>query len=114
MAKPSEIRWGIMGPGFIAGMFAEDLTQTPGARCVAVASRDVARAQAIAQSHSIACAHRDYAARTANSEVDIVYIATPHSHHFDHAKIMLEAGKSVLAGPFWIGPRRSSACAPNI
>ncbi len=114
MAKPSEIRWGIMGPGFIDGMFAEDLTQTPGARCVAVASRDVARAQTFAQSHGIARAHGDYAALAGDPEVDIVYIATPHSHHFDHAKIMLEAGKSVLAGPFWIGPRRSSARAPNI
>jgi predicted dehydrogenase len=96
VAAPSEIRWGILGPGFVAGMFAEDLARTPGARCVAVAARDAVRAGAFAQSHGITRAYGDYAQLAADPEVDIVYVATPHSHHFAHAKMMLDAGKSVL------------------
>lgn len=92
----SDIRWGILGPGFIAGLFAEDLVQTPGARAVAVASRDQGRAESFATTHGIARAYGSYEALAADPEVDIVYIASPHSHHFAHAKMMLEAGKPVL------------------
>jgi predicted dehydrogenase len=96
MTATSDIRWGIVGPGYIAGLFADDLARTPGARCVAVASRDAGRAAAFAESHGIARAYGNYAALAADSEVDIVYVATPHSHHFAHAKMMLDARKPVL------------------
>jgi predicted dehydrogenase len=96
VAVADDIRWGIIGPGWIAQLFAEDLARTPGARCVAVASRDLARAQAFAAKHGIATAYGDYAAMAADPEVDIVYIATPHSHHHEHGRLMLEAGKPVM------------------
>lgn len=96
MASASEIRWGIIGPGWIAGLFAQDLARTPGARLVAVASRDPGRSQAFASLHGAAKAYGDYAALAADPDVDIVYIATPHSHHHAHARLMLEAGKPVL------------------
>jgi predicted dehydrogenase len=96
MAAPTVIRWGILGPGWIAELFAEDLARTPGARCVAVASRDLNRAEAFAARHGIKAAYGDYAALAADPEVDIVYIATPHSHHRVHAGMMLEGGKPVL------------------
>jgi predicted dehydrogenase len=92
----TDIRWGILGPGFIAGLFAEDLAQTPGAHAAAVASRDLGRAQAFAVTHGIARAHGSYEALANDPEVDVVYIASPHSDHFAHAKMMLEAGKPVL------------------
>lgn len=110
MSETSDIRWGILGPGFIAGLFAEDLARTPGARCVAVASRDAMRARAFAESHGIARAHGDYAALAADPEVDIVYVATPHSHHFAHARMMLEAGKPVLLEkPFTMNAAEAAA-----
>jgi predicted dehydrogenase len=110
MTAPSDIRWGITGPGFIAGMFAEDLANTPGARCVAVASRDAGRATAFAERHGIARAYGDYAALAADPKVDIVYVATPHSHHFVHAKMMLEAGKPVLLEkPFTMNAAEAAA-----
>ncbi|GLQ10557.1 oxidoreductase [Devosia yakushimensis] len=96
MAPSSDIRWGIIGPGWIAGLFAEDLARTPGSKCVAVASRDLGRAQSFAEKHGIARAHGDYAAMAADPEVDIVYIATPHSHHHQHARLMLEGGKPLM------------------
>jgi len=109
MSETTDIRWGIVGPGWIAGLFAEDLARTPGARCVAVASRDLARAKSFAEHHGIATAHGDYAAMAADPEVDIVYIATPHSHHHAHARMMLEGGKPVLVEkPFAMNAAQAS------
>lgn len=96
MAAANEIRWGIMGPGWIAGLFAEDLTRTPGARLVAVASRDLGRAQNFATKFGSPKAYGDYAALAADPEVDIVYVATPHSHHHEHGRLVLEGGKPML------------------
>jgi predicted dehydrogenase len=88
-------RWGILGPGFIAGLFAEDLARA-GARLTAVASRDQGRAQAFAAKHGALRAHGSYEALAADPEVDVVYIASPHSHHHEHARLMLMAGKHLL------------------
>lgn len=96
MKKELDIRWGIVGPGWIASLFAEDLARTPGSRCIAVASRDLSRAKAFAEKHGIDKAYGDYAAIAADPDVDIIYIATPHSHHHQHARLMLEAGKPLM------------------
>ncbi|NBZ90003.1 Gfo/Idh/MocA family protein [Stagnihabitans tardus] len=88
-------RWGILGPGYIAGLFAEDLARA-GARLSAVASRDLGRAQAFAAKHGVPRAHGSYEALAADPEVDVVYIASPHSHHHEHARLMLSAGKHLL------------------
>jgi predicted dehydrogenase len=91
-----ETRWGILGPGGIANVFAEDIGRTPGARLVAVGSRDAARAQAFAQRHGADRHYGDYAALAADPDIDIVYVASPHSHHLEHARLLIEAGKAVL------------------
>jgi len=96
MSPSSEIGWGILGPGWIAELFAQDLARTPGASCVAVASRDLARASAFAERHAIPRAYGDYRELASDPNVDIVYVATPHSHHHQHAKMMLEGGKHVM------------------
>ena len=96
MAQSSDIGWGIIGPGWIAELFAEDLARTPGSKCVAVASRDLGRAQSFADKHGIEKAYGVYAAIAADPNVDIVYIATPHSHHHQHARLMLEGGKALM------------------
>jgi predicted dehydrogenase len=109
MSSSPDIRWGIVGPGWIAGLFAEDLARTPGARCVAVASRDLGRAKDFSERHGIARAYGDYAAMAADPEVDVVYIATPHSHHHAHARLMLEGGKPVLVEkPFAMNANQAS------
>lgn len=94
--QDAPVRWGILGPGFIAGIFAADLARTPGAELVAVASRDAGRAQAFAADHAVARHYGDYASLAEDPDVEIVYIASPHSHHHEHAKLMLEHGKAVL------------------
>ena len=87
--------WGILGAGGIAGAFVRDLA-TAGHRVTAVGSRDGERARAFAAKHDIPNALGSYAALVADPDVDIIYVATPHSHHREHAMLAIEAGKHLL------------------
>ena len=90
------IRWGILGPGAIAGSFADDLRHVVGAQLVAVGSRDRERAVAFAARRAIPYAHGSYESLVDDSNVDAIYIATPHSRHVEDALLCLEAGKHVV------------------
>jgi len=87
--------WGILAPGGIAGAFARDLA-VGGHRLVAVGSRDQGRAEAFATTHGATTAHGSYEALVADPDVDIVYVASPHGLHREHALLAIEAGKHVL------------------
>lgn len=89
------VRWGILGTGGIAGSFASDL-RTAGLDLAAVGSRTADAAGAFAQRFEIANAHGSYEELVANDAVDVVYIASPHSFHAEHALLAIEAGKHVL------------------
>ncbi|MCC9054484.1 Gfo/Idh/MocA family oxidoreductase [Microbacterium sp. F2E] len=91
----TDIRWGILATGGIAHAFTADL-RTAGLDVVAVGSRSAGSARAFAEQYGIAHAHGSYEALVADPEVDIVYVASPHSHHLAHATLALEAGKHVL------------------
>lgn len=62
----------------------------------AVASRDLSRAEAFAQQWGFAKAYGSYEDMLCDDEVDLVYVASPHSHHYQHATMCLEHGKHVL------------------
>ena len=87
--------WGILGPGGIAAAFADDLTRT-GGRIAAVGSRSPERADAFARRFGIPASHAGYTALVEDPGVDIVYVATPHPFHAEHALLALRAGKHVL------------------
>ncbi len=90
-------RWGILSTGHIAGVFARDLALLPDeAELAAVASRSRPKADAFAAEHGFARAYGSYAELAADPEVDVVYIASPHSDHLGSARMCLEAGKAVL------------------
>jgi predicted dehydrogenase len=89
------IGWGVLGPGNIARSFAADLLVVPEARLVATGSRDEQRAAAFAAEFG-GRAHGSYEALVADPEVDVVYVATPHSLHDEHTRLALAAGKAVL------------------
>ena len=91
----SEVRWGILGTGLIAGMFVEDL-QAAGLTVAAVGSRTQHAADSFAAEYGIGRSHNSYEALASDPEVDIVYVATPHPFHADNAKLVLNAGKHVL------------------
>ncbi|GII98416.1 putative dehydrogenase [Sediminihabitans luteus] len=91
------IRWGILGPGSIARSFAEAVRTSTRGRVTAVGSRDVGRAQDLAERHTDdARAHGSYEDLVGDPDVDVVYVATPHSHHREHALLAIAAGKHVL------------------
>lgn len=89
------LRWGILATGGIAHAFTRDL-RTAGRDVAAVGSRRPDAAQAFADEFGIAHAHSSYEALVEDADVDIVYIATPHSRHFEDAALALQAGKHVL------------------
>lgn len=62
----------------------------------AVASRDLAKAEAFAREWGFQKAYGSYEEMAEDPEVDLVYVATPHSHHYAHAKLCIERGKAVL------------------
>lgn len=90
------IRWGIIGPGRIAGSVARDFPLTPGAELVAVASRSAQRARDFAEAHRIPRAFGSYRELLSDPDVDAVYIATPHPQHRAAAIAALTAGKAIL------------------
>lgn len=90
------LRWGVMGPGWIAGQFVESLQARTKQQVVAVGSRDLGRAQQFAGRFGINTAVGSYEELVGLDDVDIVYVATPHPSHLEHAVMSMEAGKHVL------------------
>lgn len=91
------VRWGIVATGGIATRFARELAEVPDARLTAVASRSAQRARAFADAHAPgARAHEGVASLAADPDVDVVYVATPHTRHADDAVACLNAGRHVL------------------
>ena len=93
---PRPIHIGILGLGKIARYFIEDLSHLPDAKFYALASRSPQKARAWQQQYGADHAVVGYEALVALPELDLVYIATPHTAHYDNALLCLEAGISVL------------------
>jgi predicted dehydrogenase len=91
-------RWGILATGKIARSFATDLHEVPDAVLAAVGSRSVESAEAFARElgDDDTRAHGSYDELVADPGVDVVYVASPHSHHLEHARLAFAAGKPVL------------------
>ena len=92
-----KIRWGIMSTGKIARRFAQGLKELPDeAEILAVGSRAQQTADAFGEEFGIPRRYASYEALAADPDVDVVYIGTPHSFHYDNAVLCLKAGKAVL------------------
>ena len=87
---------GIIGAGWIADKMAETLTGLDPTMKYAIAARDLGRAQAFARHWGFQKAYGSYKEMVEDPNVDLVYVATPHSHHFEHASLAINAGKPVL------------------
>ncbi|MCC2313911.1 Gfo/Idh/MocA family protein [Cellulomonas xiejunii] len=90
------IRWGIIGAGGIASQFANSVREFTRAQLVAVGSRHRDRAERFATAHGIPTTHVGYRDLVEDPQVDVVYVATPHSEHREHALLAIAAGKHVL------------------
>ena len=80
----------------IAGKMAETLTALDPSMKYAIASRDIEKARAFAAKWGFEKAYGSYKELVDDPQVGLVYLATPHSHHFEHASLCIEAGKPVL------------------
>ncbi|WP_169579636.1 Gfo/Idh/MocA family protein [Saccharospirillum impatiens] len=89
-------RWAVIGTGGMADQFVADARYGQGGEFVAVCSRSQASAQTFADRHGIALAVADIDALLERDDIDVVYIASPHTHHLKQAVAAMEAGKAVL------------------
>jgi predicted dehydrogenase len=90
------MRVGIIGTGWIAEKAAITLNGLEHCEAYAVGSRQLDTAQAFAAKWSIKKAYGSYAELIADPDVDLVYVGTPHSHHYDVTKQAIMAGKPCL------------------
>jgi predicted dehydrogenase len=91
-----KIRWGILGCGRIARKFAADLRLVIDAELTAVASRNKDTLAEFLKDFPARNAHNSYEELAADAAVDVIYIATPHSHHHEHTILCLNHSKAVL------------------
>lgn len=86
----------ILGAGHIAEKMAVTLVNMEGVEPYAVAARDICRAEKFAVKYGFSKAYGSYEELVNDSQVELIYIATPHSLHYEHAKLCLEHGVPVL------------------
>lgn len=103
-----QLKWGILATGGIAETFSRDLWPNPEIRGVkdiehvvvaAASSSSADRAKSFlkeVRAPDTAKAYGSYKELVQDPNVDIIYVATPHSHHYQNARLCLEAGKNVL------------------
>ena len=92
----NQFRWGILGTGRIAGLFAEGLAAVSDASLVAVGSRTQASADRFADRFSVPRRYASYQSLAEDRDVDAVYISTPHNLHRENTLQCLHAGRAVL------------------
>lgn len=95
-AAAPPLRWGILGPGGIAGTFVSALRAHTRQQVVAVGSRSADRAAAFAARHEIGTAYGSYADLVADPAVQAIYVASPTGQHHEHVLLAVAAGKHVL------------------
>jgi predicted dehydrogenase len=91
-----KINWGIIALGKIADKFAADLPLVNNANLYAVASRDKQKSKKFAKKHKAEKAYGSYEELAKDTNVDVVYIASPHAYHYEHTMLCLTHNKHVL------------------
>lgn len=105
------MKWGILATGTIAKKFADTITQmsSEGESLAAVGSRTLSGAEAFAQKYGIERAYGSYEQLAQDPDVEIIYVATPNSMHYENCRLCLEYGKHVLCEkPFTLHPEEAA------
>ncbi len=89
-------RIGIIGAGWIAQKMAEALAPLADYQVYAIASRSLEKAEEFAKLNGVEKAYGSYEEVVSDENVNLIYVATPHSHHYEHARLAIEHGKPVL------------------
>ena len=92
----SKLRIGLMGAGNISGVMAKTVKGMKDVSLYAIASRKQEKAEAFAKKYGVKKAYGSYEEMLRDKKVDLVYIATPHSEHYDNAMMCIRHKKPVL------------------
>lgn len=87
---------GILGAGNIARKMAYTLNHLEETSCYAIGSRTLEKAEKFAKENHVEKAYGSYEELAADPDIELIYIASPHSHHYEHARLCLEHGKHIL------------------
>ena len=91
-----KLKMAILGAGGIASTMAGTISRMEQVECYAVGSRSMEKAQAFAQKFGFQKAYGSYEELVKDEEVELVYIATPHSEHYENARLCIRHKKPVL------------------
>ncbi|MBR2229640.1 MAG: Gfo/Idh/MocA family oxidoreductase [Prevotella sp.] len=108
MQQNGILRVGIIGTGWIAEKAAITLAGLSMCEAYAVGSRTQEKAEEFARKWDVKKAYGSYAELLADPDVDLVYVGTPHSHHYDVTREALLAGKPCLVEKAFMANRRQA------
>ena len=108
MRQNENLRVGIIGTGWIAEKAAITLAGLTMCEAYAVGSRTQEKAEEFARKWNVKKAYGSYAELMADLDVDLVYVGTPHSHHYDVTREALLAGKPCLVEKAFMANRREA------
>ncbi|MCJ7446645.1 MAG: Gfo/Idh/MocA family oxidoreductase [Bacteroidales bacterium] len=91
-----KFKWGILAPGKMSAKFTKGLKLLENAELYAVGSRDLHRAKQFAEEYGFKKYYGSYEELVSDPDLEVVYIASPHSHHHDHTLLCLRNGKHVI------------------
>jgi predicted dehydrogenase len=89
-------KWGILAPGKMSAKFTRGLKLLNNVELYAVGSRDKSRAEQFASEFGFKKSYGSYEELAGDPDVDIIYIASPHSHHLEHTLLCLKNKKAVI------------------
>jgi len=89
-------KWGILAPGKMSAKFTRGLSILENADLHAVGSRDLQRAKRFAEEYGFRKYYGSYEEMASDPEVEVVYIASPHSLHLEHTLLCLNNHKHVI------------------
>jgi predicted dehydrogenase len=89
-------KWGILAPGKMSAKFTKGLQLLENAELFAVGSRDIARSKEFAKEYGFKKYYGSYEELAKDPELEIIYIASPHSFHHEHTLLCLKNNKNVI------------------
>jgi predicted dehydrogenase len=93
---PKKYKWGILAPGKMSAKFTRGLKLLDNVELYAVASRDPDRSKKFADEFGFKKYYGSYEELAEDKEVEVIYIASPHSHHHEHVMLCLRNKKAVI------------------
>ncbi len=102
------MKMAILSAGNISRKMATTINGLEQIEAYAVSARSLEKAQEFAKEYGFANAYGSYEEMVKDPLIELVYVATPHSHHYEHVKLCLENGKNVICEkPFTVNAKQA-------